>query len=223
MIEELYFNSDEQVKISAASVGISKRRWICISSKESVSGQHKIRMQKERIDVLPIVEENGLIKEFFLNHLAVLALYFISFSTFEGLNSIQEVAIFSFNLQMIIVYFYVLKYPENLGNGHIYLAGIINDVVIGTPLGASSVSYLVLSLFSTYIRNATLRSRMTSEWTAFIPALFFSNLTYFIIINNFSNLLFYYVELLRNTFFTFLFFPIFYFLFNFIQKQFSNK
>ena len=66
MIEELYFNSDEQVKISAASVGISKRRWICISSKESVSGQHKIRMQKERIDVLPIVEENGLIKEFFL-------------------------------------------------------------------------------------------------------------------------------------------------------------
>jgi len=165
----------------------------------------------------------GNTKEFILKNLAVFIFYYLSFSTFEGLKEYSDLVIFSFNLQMIIVYFYVLKYPENLGNGHIYLAGIINDVVIGTPLGASSVSYLVLSLFSTYIRNATLRSRMTSEWTAFIPALFFSNLTYFIIINNFSNLLFYYVELLRNTFFTFLFFPIFYFLFNFIQKQFSNK
>jgi len=165
----------------------------------------------------------GNTKEFILKNLAVFIFYYLSFSTFEGLKEYSDLVVFSFNLQMIIVYFYVLKYPENLGNGHIYLAGIINDVVIGTPLGASSVSYLVLSLFSTYIRNATLRSRMTSEWTAFIPALFFSNLTYFIIINNFSNLLFYYVELLRNTFFTFLFFPIFYFLFNFIQKQFSNK
>ena len=165
----------------------------------------------------------GNTKEFILKNLAVFIFYYLSFSTFEGLKEYSDLVIFSFNLQMIIVYFYVLKYPENLGNGHIYLAGIINDVVIGTPLGASSVSYLVLSLFSTYIRNATLRSRMTSEWTAFIPALFFSNLTYFIIINNFSNLLFYYVELLRNTFFTFLFFPIFYFLFNFIQKQFLNK
>ena len=165
----------------------------------------------------------GNTKEFILKNLAVFIFYYLSFSTFEGLKEYSDLVVFSFNLQMIIVYFYVLKYPENLGNGHIYLAGIINDVVIGTPLGASSVSYLVLSLFSTYIRNATLRSRMTSEWTAFIPALFFSNLTYFIIINNFSNLLFYYVELLRNTFFTFLFFLIFYFLFNFIQKQFSNK
>ena len=165
----------------------------------------------------------GNTKEFILKNLAVFIFYYLSFSTFEGLKEYSDLVVFSFNLQMIIVYFYVLKYPENLGNGHIYLAGIINDVVIGTPLGASSVSYLVLSLFSSYIRNATLRSRMTSEWTAFIPALFFSNLTYFIIINNFSNLLFYYVELLRNTFFTFLFFPIFYFLFNFIQKQFSNK
>ena len=159
------------------------------------------------------------IKEFFLNHLAVLALYFISFSTFEGLNSIQEVAIFSFNLQMIIVYFYVLKFPSHLGNGHIFLAGIFNDVVIGIPLGVSSLSYLVLSFFTNYIRNATLRSKMSAEWITFIPALFFSNLTYFIIINNFSHLSFFYVELLQNTFFTFLFFPIFYYIFNFHQTR----
>jgi hypothetical protein len=60
---------------------------------------------------------------------------------------------------------------------------------------------------------------MTSEWIAFIPALFFSNLVYFIVINNFSHLSFYYIELLRNTFFTFLFFPIFYYLFNNFEKK----
>ena len=162
------------------------------------------------------------IKEIIANNLAMIIFYTLSFNSFEELKEVPNLLLFSFNLQMIIVYFYVLKFPDSLGLGHIFLAGIINDVVIGTPLGASSVSYLVLSLFSTYIRNATLRSRMTSEWTAFIPALFFSNLTYFIIINNFSNLLFYYVELLRNTFFTFLFFPIFYYLFSHYQKQFRN-
>ena len=162
------------------------------------------------------------VKEIFQNNFAVIIFYFISFSTFEGLKEVQDLAIFSFNIQMIIVYFYVLKFPEYLGNGHIFLAGIINDVVIGTPLGASAISYLVLSFFSSYIKNATLRSKMSSEWIAFIPALFFSNLAFFIIINNFSHLSFYYIELLQNTFFTFLFFPIFYYTFNLFQKKISK-
>ena len=153
------------------------------------------------------------IKKFIIDHFIVVVFYFIAFSSFEGIKEISSFATFSFNLPMIIIYFYVLKLPENLGTGHIFFAGIINDVVIGTPLGTSSLSYLILTFFTAYIRNVTLRSRMTSEWITFIPALFFSNLVYFIVINNFSNLSFYYVELLRITFFTFLFFPIFYYLF----------
>tara|TARA_B110000971_G_C19532200_1_gene286433 strand:- start:30 stop:410 length:381 start_codon:yes stop_codon:yes gene_type:complete len=124
---------------------------------------------------------------------------------------------------MIIVYFYVLKFPDHLGNGHIFLAGIINDVVIGTPLGASALSLLVLSFFSSYIRNVTLRPKMSAEWITFIPALFFSNLVYFIIINNFSHLSFYYIELLRSTFFTFLFFPFFYYFLNSFQERFLKE
>ena len=58
---------------------------------------------------------------------------------------------------------------------------------------------------------------MRSEWLAFVPTLFFSNLVYYTIINNFSLMSFYYVELIRNTFFTFLFFPIFYFIFSHYQ------
>jgi len=151
--------------------------------------------------------------DIFIKNLIVWIFYIISFSSFEQVKEFQDLVVFSFNLHMIIVYFYVLKFPENLGTGHIFLAGIINDVVIGTPLGTSSLSFLVLTFFTSYMRNATLRSKMTSEWVTFIPALFFSNLVYFIIVNNFSHLSFYYIELLRNTFFTFLFFPIFYFLF----------
>ena len=163
------------------------------------------------------------IKEFILKSLPVFLLYFLSISSFENIKEHPNFTLFSFNLHMIIIYFYTLKYPEYLGTGHIFLAGIINDVVIGIPLGTSSLSFLVMCFVTSYIRNVTLRSKMTAEWFTFIPAIFFSNLIYFLIINNFSNLSFYYVELLRNSFFTFLFFPIFYFLFKEYQSRFKEN
>ena len=161
----------------------------------------------------------GRTKNILLRNLPVIIFYMLSFSTFEGLKEFPDLVAFYFNLQMIIVYFYVLKFPDYLGYGHIFFAGIISDVVTGIPLGTSSLSYLILCFFTSYIRNATLRSKMTAEWIAFIPALFFSNLMYFIVITNFSHLSFYYVELLQNTFFTFLFFPFFYFLLHGYQKN----
>ena len=161
----------------------------------------------------------SVIKNFFINNLIVIIFYFLSISSFEGIKEFSDLVIFSFNLPMIIIYFFILKFPDRLGLGHIFLGGIFNDVVIGIPLGTSSLSFLVLTFFTTYIRNATLRSKMSSEWIAFIPALFFSQFVYFIIINNFSHLSFYYIELLRSTFFTFLFFPIFYYLFASYEKK----
>ena len=162
------------------------------------------------------------VKYILSNNIAVVMLYVVSLGAFESLKEIPDVNIFSFNLQMIIIYFYILKFPESLGLGHIFLAGIINDVVIGTPLGTSSLSYLILSFFTNYMKQVTLRSKMTSEWITFIPALFFSNLIFFIIINNFSHLSFYYIELLQKTFFTFLFFPFFYFFFKSYQEITKN-
>ena len=143
------------------------------------------------------------IKEKILLSLPIIFLYFFSFYHFQT-PEVGKINFFIFNFQMILIYFYTLKFPENLGYGHIFLAGIINDTVLGTPLGTTSLSYLTLSLFTTYIKNATLRSVLTAEWFTFIPALFLSNLVFLIIINNFSNFSFYYVELLQNTFFTFL-------------------
>ena len=154
-------------------------------------------------------------------YLPTILLYFFSFYHIQT-PDIGKINFFAFNFQMILIYFYVLKFPDHIGFGNIFLAGIINDTVIGTPLGTTSLSYLTLSLFTSYIRNATLRSVMTAEWFVFIPALFFSNLIYLLIINNFSHLSFYYVELLQNTFFTFLFYPIFHYIFMQYQRSISK-
>ena len=162
------------------------------------------------------------LKEFILKSLPVFFLYYLSFSSFESIKEFQNFTVFAFNLHMILIYFYLLKYPDYLGIGHIFLAGLINDVVIGTPLGASSLSFLIMCFFTTYIRNVTLRPKMTAEWFTFIPAIFFSNLIFFLIINNFSNLSYYYIEILSNSFFTFLFFPIFYFFFKSYQSRFKE-
>jgi cell shape-determining protein MreD len=161
------------------------------------------------------------IQKFFFNSLPVVFLYFFSFYHFQT-PEIGKINLFVFNFQMILIYYYVLKFPDDLGFGNIFLAGIINDTVIGTLLGTTSLSYLILSLFTTYIRNATIRPVITAEWFTFIPALFFSNLVYLLVINNFSNVTFYYVELLQNTFFTFLFFPIFHYIFSQYQKLISK-
>jgi len=162
-----------------------------------------------------------IIKIKLFTSLPVIFLYFFSFYHYQ-VPEVGKINFFSFNFQMILIYYYVLKFPDDLGFGNIFLAGIINDTVLGMPLGATSLSYLTLSLFTSYIRNATLRPLMTAEWFTFIPALFFSNLVYLVIINNFSNVVFYYVELLQNTFFTFLFFPIFHYIFSQYQRLISK-
>ena len=162
-----------------------------------------------------------IIKIKLFTSLPIIFLYFFSFYHIQ-LPEVGKISFFSFNFQMILIYYYILKFPDDIGFGNIFLAGIINDTVLGMPLGATSLSYLTLSLFTSYIRNATLRPLMTAEWFTFIPALFFSNLVYLVIINNFSNVVFYHLELLQNTFFTFLFFPIFHYFFSQYQRLISK-
>ena len=121
--------------------------------------------------------------------------------------------ILSFNIQLIIIYFWVSKRPEALGSGHIFFAGLINDVVMGFPLGISSLSYLVVSLVATYVKNMTVNTRITTDWFTFFIAIFFSNLIFFILLSNFSEIKVSVTEISYNTFFTLIFFPFFWFLF----------
>jgi len=140
-------------------------------------------------------------------------LYYLSLSEIDS-HFENYFEILSFNIQLIIIYFWSLKRPEVLGNGHVFFAGIINDVVMGAPLGLSSLSYLIVALTSTYIKNMTVNTSITSDWFTFFIALTFSNLTFLILALNFSNMSVQLIDLSYNTFFTVIFFPFFWFIFN---------
>ena len=143
----------------------------------------------------------------------LLLLYYLSISEIDShFESYFE--ILSFNIQLIIIYFWSLKRPELMGHGHVFFAGIINDVVMGVPLGLSSLSYLIVALTSTYVKNMTVNTSITSDWFTFFVALIFSNLTFLILASNFSEISVQLVDLSYNTFFTVIFFPFFWFIFN---------
>ena len=161
----------------------------------------------------------------FFGSAPILLLYILSFTELETEFSSFYITYFSFNLQLIIIYFWVLKSPDNMGAGHIFFAGVINDIVLGLLLGTSSLSFLSAALVATYIRNATLRSKIITDWIAFIPAIILSYIVSLYIIVNYSDISFDYIILFRNSFFTFLFFPIFYIIFinynHFINSKFN--
>jgi rod shape-determining protein MreD len=142
----------------------------------------------------------------------LLLLYFLSISEVDT-HFENYFSVISFNLQLIIVYFWVLKSPSLLGNGHIFFAGLINDVVLGFPLGLSSLTYLVVAFIATYVKNMSVHTTLASDWFTFLFALLISNLIFGILVSNFSNIDFNVVEISYNTFFTLMFFPIFWFLF----------
>ena len=144
-------------------------------------------------------------------------LYYLSISEIDS-HFENYFEILSFNIQLIIIYFWVSKRPEALGGGHIFFAGFINDVIMGFPLGLSSLSYLTVSLVANYVKNMTVNTRITTDWFTFFIAIFFSNLIFFILLSNFSEIEINLTEISYNTFFTLIFFPFFWFLFTFYNS-----
>jgi rod shape-determining protein MreD len=147
-----------------------------------------------------------------INFGPIILLYYLSISEIDSFFE-NYFEILSFNIQLIIIYFWSLKRSDVLGNGHIFFAGLINDVVMGLPLGLSSLTYLVTSLVATYVKNMTVNTSITTDWFTFFIAIFFSNLTFFVLTSNFSSISISVTEISYNTFFTLLFFPFFWFLF----------
>ena len=147
----------------------------------------------------------------------LILLYYLSVSEIDS-HFENYFEILSFNIQLIIIYFWVSKRPEALGNGHIFFAGLINDVVIGFPLGLSSLSYLVVSFVATYVKNMTVNTRITTDWFTFFIAIFFSNVIFFVLLTNFSETTVSITEMSYNTFFTLLFFPFFWFIFTYYNS-----
>ena len=126
--------------------------------------------------------------------------------------------IFSFNLQFIIIYYWILRDPDILGYGFIFLCGLANDVVLSLPLGSSALSYLFVSLVAAYVRNATVRTSLFTDWFTFVIAILIGNFIYFFLMNNFANIEMQYISLFYNSLFTFILYPVFWGLFE-LYKQ----
>ena len=149
----------------------------------------------------------------------LMLLYFLSISEVDtNLEKIFE--IFTFNLPIIIIYFWILKRPSVMGTGHIFVSGLINDVIMGFPLGISSLSYLVVCFFSNYVRNKSVNTTIASDWLTFFIALIFANLLFFSLLNNFSDVAISYSKISYNTFFTLFLFPIMWLIFSLYQANF---
>ena len=158
----------------------------------------------------------------FYNAGPLILLYYLCISEVDtNLEKIFE--IFTLNFQIILIYFWILKIPEIMANGHIFLAGLINDVVMGFPLGISSLSYLIMIFVGSYVRAKSVNTTIASDWFTFFIAMIFSNLLFFSLLNNFSELSFTLSKIGYNMFFTLFTFPIFWLLFNIYQMTFVGN
>ena len=133
---------------------------------------------------------------------------------FNGI-SIFDFNFFSVNILYILVYFWVLRQPKILGNGVIFLSGIITDVVVGFPIGSTAISVLIIAGVAAYVRVVTVRISLVNDWISFIPALLITNFIYFLSLY-FSNYSVDYLFLLKNSVFTFIFYPVLWGIFSLI-------
>ena len=156
---------------------------------------------------------NKKIKFRFITLLPVLLLFFILLNG----NSIIDLKYFSVSIHYILVYYWILRQPQTLGYGFIFLSGIISDVVFGFPLGVTALSLLIIAAVAAYVRVVTVRITLVNDWISFIPALLFANFIYFFSLY-FSSYSIDYLYLFTNSIFTFIFYPILWVIFSFILK-----
>ena len=144
----------------------------------------------------------------------LLPLFLLFFISLNG-NSIIDLKLFSINIHYILVYYWVLRQPQSLGYGFIFLSGIISDIVLGFPLGVNALSLLFVAGVAAYIRVVTVRMTLVNDWISFIPALLFANFIYFtsLYISDYSVD---YLYLLKNSIFTFIFYPVLWGLFSLV-------
>ena len=125
---------------------------------------------------------------------------------------------FSFNFPFILIYYWSLKRSGSIGYGLIFLSGLLNDVVVGMPIGVSALSYLLICGFSAYLRNITLRPSLIKDWFFFGFAILVVNSVGYVTMNLFFDIEIIYADILVNILFTFLFYIIFSNIFDFYQK-----
>ena len=143
--------------------------------------------------------------------LPIIVLYISVLNEFD-LNYL-DIDYFSFNFPFLLIFYFVLKEYNKFDYLLVFLAGLINDTVVGLPLGISSLSYIIVCIFASYLRNITIRPHLIKDWFYFLFVISLINSINFTILFLFFSyeldILFYII----NNLFTFLLYiPVSFFL-----------
>ena len=156
-----------------------------------------------------------------LSYLPSIILFVSVFNEFDF--NYLKIENFSFNFVYILIFYWTLRSPESLGYFYIFLAGIINDVVIGIPIGISSLCYLMLCSVTAYIRNITLSPNFVKDWFSLLFTMILINSIQVIILDLIFLIEINYMSYVVNSGFTFLFYPIFFVIFNILSQKILQK
>ena len=136
--------------------------------------------------------------------LPIIILYISVLNEFD--MNYLSIEFISFNFPFILIFYFTLKEYNNFDYFLVFLAGLFNDTVVGTPLGLSSLSYVLICIFASYLRNMTIRPNLMKDWFYFLFIISLINsINYSILFLFFSydlDIMFYII----NNFFTFLFY-----------------
>tara|TARA_B100001057_G_scaffold249307_1_gene249602 strand:+ start:300 stop:806 length:507 start_codon:yes stop_codon:yes gene_type:complete len=125
---------------------------------------------------------------------------------------------FSFNFPFILIFFFTLKDFKHFDYFLVFLSGLINDTVVGLPLGISSLSYILICIFTSYFRNITIRPNPIKDWFYFLFVISLINSINYSVLTLFFSFNIILMDSLVNTFFTFLFYIVFVYLFKYYLK-----
>ena len=125
---------------------------------------------------------------------------------------------FSFNFPFVLIFFFTLKEFKHFDYLLVFVAGLINDTVVGLPLGVSSLSYILICIATSYFRNITIRPNPIKDWFYFLFIISLLNSINYSILTLFFSYDLILMSYIVNTFFTFSFYIIFVSLFKYYLR-----
>ena len=166
------------------------------------------------------INQNNIIHNLY-RYIPIILLFISVLNEFDVNN--LGLKYFSFNFSYILIFYYSLKKSESLGYSYIFIAGLFNDVVTGTPIGLTSLIYLILCVAASYLRNITLSPSLLKDCIFFLLTILIINSLLFLSLKFIFNYEFNYFEQIINIIFTFLFYFLFSNLFDLFESYFVRN
>lgn len=150
---------------------------------------------------------------FISKYIASLLLLFCVLLGSVNLEVVGKPISYYFNLQLILIYLFKISNPKlNFGKGiYLFLISIINDSLNGLFFGSSAILYFIVFAVAAFQSSIKLRSIFISEWISFGVSLILAYSIFFgLIILSGEDVVI--LNVILNFIFTFISYPIFWFL-----------